>query len=165
NSVKDFVPLSDELAFLETYIHLEKMRFPKEITVSIDMEAAIDPEDIYIPAMLIQPLVENAFHHGLLHLEGHKKLQVRFNLEDGQVLRCEIEDNGIGFEQSKKITQNWPQPNRPSGMNITQDRLKLIRKKTGKEISIQISPPIQGTDGTLITLKLPYWQYDQRNHH
>ena len=58
-------------------------------------------EDIMIPTLIIQPFIENAIVHGLLHKEGEKELKITFNAQEK--LTCIIEDNGIGREKAKTI--------------------------------------------------------------
>ncbi len=100
-SDKDFINFEQELKLLELYLSLEKLRFKKEFDYTIDTDQ-ID-EDVMIPPLLIQPFIENALVHGLLHKKGEKRLRITFILED--LLICSIEDNGIGREAAKNIRQ------------------------------------------------------------
>ena len=97
-SEKDFIDFDQEIKLLELYLSLEKLRFKKDFTYTIDIK---NVEDIMLPPLLIQPFIENSLIHGLLHQEGQKKLIITFELKD--TLVCTIEDNGIGREKSKAI--------------------------------------------------------------
>jgi ligand-binding sensor domain-containing protein len=97
-SEKDFIDFDQEIKLLELYLSLEKLRFKKDFTYTIDIK---NVEDIMLPPLLIQPFIENSLLHGLLHQEGQKKLNITFELKD--TLICTIEDNGIGREKSKGI--------------------------------------------------------------
>lgn len=97
-SEKDFIDFEQELKLLELYLSLEKLRFKKDLHYELHAE---DIEDIMLPPLLIQPFIENALVHGLLHKEGEKKLIIRFELKTDLV--CIIEDNGIGREKAKTI--------------------------------------------------------------
>lgn len=97
-SEKDFIDFDQEIKLLELYLSLEKLRFKKDFTYTIDTK---NVEDIMLPPLLIQPFIENSLLHGLLHKEGQKKLMITFELKD--TLICTIEDNGIGREKSKAI--------------------------------------------------------------
>ncbi len=99
-SDKDFIDFEQEIKLLELYLSLEKLRFKRDLTYSIETNGIVD---IQIPPMLIQPFIENALAHGLLHLEGEKKLRISFALND--VLTCIVEDNGVGRDRSKTIAQ------------------------------------------------------------
>lgn len=97
-SEKDFIDFDQELKLLELYLSLEKLRFKKDLQYELHAE---NIDDIMLPPLLIQPFIENALVHGLLHKEGAKKLIVRFELKTDLV--CIIEDNGIGREKAKTI--------------------------------------------------------------
>lgn len=97
-SDKDFVDFEQEIKLLELYLSLEKLRFKKELDYSITID---NNADIMIPPLLVQPFIENALVHGLLHKEGNKKLSIHFRMEESLV--CVIEDNGVGREKAKAI--------------------------------------------------------------
>lgn len=97
-SDKDFIDFEQEIKLIELYLSLEKLRFKKDFSYTINTNNIVD---VQIPPMLIQPFIENALVHGLLHKEGEKKLTIHFELKD--TLICVIEDNGVGREKSKAI--------------------------------------------------------------
>jgi hypothetical protein len=97
-SEKDFIDFDQEIKLLELYLSLEKLRFKKDFNYSISYE---NVDDIMIPPLLVQPFIENALVHGLLHKEGEKRLKITFELKD--VLICTVEDNGVGREIAKAI--------------------------------------------------------------
>lgn len=99
-SDKDFIDFEQEIKLIELYLSLEKLRFKKDFSFTIETNGIVD---IQIPPMLIQPFIENALVHGLLHKEGEKKLKIYFELKD--TLICVIEDNGVGREKAKAIKQ------------------------------------------------------------
>lgn len=99
-SDKDFIDFEQELKLLELYLSLEKLRFKKDFSYHIETN---EITDVQIPPMLIQPFIENALVHGLLHKEGEKKLKISFKLNDHLI--CLIEDNGIGRDQAKIIKE------------------------------------------------------------
>ncbi|MBK7751334.1 MAG: histidine kinase [Flavobacteriales bacterium] len=79
HSVKERVPLADEIAFLRQYLKLEAMRFEDGLEYVVDADRALlDDEDLLVPTLLVQPFVENAVWHGLAPKQGAKRLSVRF---------------------------------------------------------------------------------------
>jgi len=99
-SDKDFIDFEQEIKLLELYLSLEKLRFKKDFTFTIEINNTID---IMIPPLLVQPFIENSLVHGLLHKEGSKILKISFELAD--TLICTVEDNGIGREKAKARKQ------------------------------------------------------------
>lgn len=99
-SDKDFIDFSQEIRLLQLYLSLEQLRFKKDLIFEIE---TADIEDIQLPPLLIQPFVENALIHGLLHKSGEKRLHIRFELQEALI--CTIEDNGIGRERARAIRE------------------------------------------------------------
>lgn len=97
-SDQEFISFEDEMKLINTYLELESLRFKEGFSYTIDKNGV---QDILIPPMLLQPLIENGVKHGLLHKKGNKSLKVSFRLEE--VLICEIEDNGIGRAAAESI--------------------------------------------------------------
>ncbi len=94
-----FVPLREELAFIDDYLDIEVARFGRD-NLDIVKEIGADTLEIFIPSMLLQPVVENSLKHGLAsRLEGGK-IHLRTSNRDGR-LHIEIQDNGVGISDEK----------------------------------------------------------------
>jgi ligand-binding sensor domain-containing protein len=128
-SEKNFIPLDEELTLLELYLELESMRFDKQFHYRIDVDPAIDPEEFIIPSFLLQPFVENALWHGLMHKKGDRHLTISFILEEEDVLSCKITDNGIGREHASKIKKESVKAYQSMGLKIIRDRIALMKKQ------------------------------------
>jgi hypothetical protein len=124
------ISLSRELETLRLYVEMEQLRFENKFDFEIDLDESIDPELVEIPAMLIQPFVENSIWHGVMPLEEKRKGKIRLVIrEKDQVLHINIGDNGIGRTLSEKIKKS---PGHKSlGMSITRQRIELLFRKTG----------------------------------
>lgn len=142
SSQSHWIPVAEEIAMLETYIELEHMRFRNVFSYSILADEQVKAGEVNIPAMLIQPYVENAINHGLATLKDRKGiLMVKFELVTGG-LRCTIEDNGIGFQQARA---NRKLNHQSLGMNINRQRMNTINELYGMEITINVKN--KTTDG------------------
>jgi two-component system LytT family sensor kinase len=94
-----FVPLREELAFIDDYLDIEVARFGRD-NLDIVKEIGADTLEIFIPSMLLQPVVENSLKHGLAsRLEGGK-IHLRTSNREGR-LHIEIQDNGVGISDEK----------------------------------------------------------------
>ena len=102
NISKGYISLDQEMQLVGNYLNLEKLRFKNLIDFSINIDEEVDVESIMIPPLLIQPLVENAIIHGLLPMQSEDSKLVISVFEKGNVLHIDIEDNGVGFQQSLK---------------------------------------------------------------
>ena len=159
NSMKQNITLDNELLSLTLYIDLEKARFNNRFTYQINIDDNIEEELILVPAMLIQPFVENAILHGLLHKNDDNGLITIDITEnpDKHLLTCSITDNGIG----RKAAAEYSKTNKGHhsvGMQLTRDRLKDLNKET-EGISCNIEDLYDSSGnalGTKVTILIPY---------
>jgi ligand-binding sensor domain-containing protein len=158
SSQDNLTTLGDEIERLEIYLRLEHMRFRDKFEYNVEVDPALSRDQIKVPAMLIQPFLENSIWHGLLPKDDGDvgRLTVRFCLVNGHV-EFEIRDNGIGIENSLK-RKTGTDNHISKGMEITQNRIDLIKKSTGKTIELVGPEDIRGEDGhskgTIVKIKL-----------
>lgn len=98
-SQQTFLTLSEEVDYLSLYLQLEKLRFKDKMSYTIQIASGVD-KGSRVPAMLIQPYVENAVKHGIAGKEKGE-ISIRFEEENGR-LQITIRDNGLGFPELKK---------------------------------------------------------------
>ena len=94
-----FVPLREELQFIDDYLDIEVARFGRD-NLEIVKQIEDDTLEAFVPSMLLQPIVENCLKHGLAPKIGGGKIQIRTTNRDGR-LHIEIEDNGVGISEEK----------------------------------------------------------------
>ena len=157
NSQNQAIPLSDELNALKLYLDLESMRFKDRFEYTIEIDPTINQISMLVPPFIIQPFIENSIWHGLMNREGIGTLQVKL-IHEEFLLRCIVEDNGVGRKQAAEIEGNRPFGRPSKGISITETRLKLIGTK-----NIQSNPIIytdlydqNGTpEGTRVEILIP----------
>src|ERR1700755_547451 len=105
------------------YVELESVRFKESFTYSILYDEEIETEEIKIPTLLIQPFVENAIWHGLMHKESNRNLTIIFT-EKGDFLQCIVEDNGVGREKASEIKSITGQDKKHTskGISVSEER-------------------------------------------
>lgn len=158
-SNKSEVALEDEIKSLSVYLELESLRFEKDFTYHINVDNNINPAHIYLPSMLVQPYVENAVKHGLLHQPGEKKVSIAFTLPQKNMLICTITDNGIGRKRSAEINAQRIKKHTSFATGATQKRLELLNHERGQAISVQYSDLADTNgqvSGTSVTLSIPF---------
>lgn len=122
------ISLAEELDTLKLYVDLERLRFDNRFDYEVDITDELDPDEVEIPTMLLQPYIENAIIHGLKNKttdQGLLKLKVTIQDEG---LFFVIEDNGIGRERAAEIRQQKLSKYKSLGMRVTQDRLNIWAK-------------------------------------
>ena len=153
-----FTKFNDEIDLLKLYVHLEHERFQEKFQVNFEVDPKLQEINPKIPAMIIQPIIENAIIHGFGTSEPDLKLDVRFQLE-GQKIKGIIRDNGIGREaaqQRKKLNKHVS--NLSISVENTADRIRLLKKLNKYEASINIQDVYDdegNPDGTEVSLILP----------
>ncbi|MES2556516.1 MAG: histidine kinase [Bacteroidota bacterium] len=151
-SDKDFIEFEQEIKLIELYLSLEKLRFKEDLVYTIDTNGI---EDIFIPPMLIQPFIENALLHGLLHKEGRKELSIRFYLQESLI--CEITDNGVGRQRAREIKARQRSQHESFSGNAIKRRFAILEEHFQKELGFTYED--LETDGksvgTKVVLKLP----------
>jgi sensor histidine kinase YesM len=143
-----WVSLKDELERTILYLDLEMMRFSERFTYSIHIDDGLDTELVRLPSMTMQPYLENSIWHGLLPKESKGKLAILISLA-GQRLCISIEDDGIGIEQSLKSKGSFQGSHESRGLKITDDRMKLFHKMTGKPYEV-VGPEDLMNEGKVI---------------
>ncbi|MEQ1625723.1 MAG: histidine kinase, partial [Sediminibacterium sp.] len=157
-SNKNAISLDDELKSLLLYLELEALRFETHFQYKIDVDDNVFAPDIQIPAMLIQPYVENAIKHGLLHKQGEKQLLIQFRLENEETLLCMITDNGIGRKRSAEINQLRARKHTSFATGATLKRLELLNYGNEQRITVNFEDlkDERGQDsGTKVLLFIP----------
>ncbi|HJW27879.1 MAG TPA: hypothetical protein VJ508_01380, partial [Saprospiraceae bacterium] len=109
--------------------------------------------------LLIQPFVENAIWHGLMHKEGMRHLRVEF-IEQEDILQCIVEDNGIGRQKAKemKISTGEDKKHTSKGIAVSMERLKTMQKNGGPPGSMEVHDLVDAQghpSGTRIEINLP----------
>jgi len=158
NSNSKNVILSNELEALRLYIEMEALRFDKKFSYEIKVEANLGPDTIEVPPLIIQPYVENAIWHGLLHKEDDGHLSIRLSMAGESMLQCIIEDNGIGREKAKELKSKTATSRKSLGMQLTESRLGLLNKYAQVNASVEIIDLQNGGHqalGTKVILKIP----------
>lgn len=147
NQKNGLVSLQDELERLELYMELEHMRFSGRFNYEITVDELVETDALHVPAMFLQPFVENSIIHGVLPLKdrvGEVKVAVTDHLDH---IRIEIVDNGIGIEESRKEKKEAPGDHKSQGMLITKGRIALLQKFSAKSIVLIGPRQINEKDG------------------
>lgn len=149
------ITVEEELEMLNLYLELEKLRFGDEFKYQVNAEITLIHKKI--PSLIIQPFVENAVKHGLLHKKGEKTLSIKFSSTD-HAIHAEILDNGIGRLQSSKINSRSPFKPNSFAIGASSKRIELLNDKKKNKISFEISDLYDNSvaTGTYVKVTFPY---------
>lgn len=143
----DLISLEDELRILDDYLQMEQLRFGFQYRIEPD--ASVNMANTEVPAMLLQPFVENAVKHGVSDLRERGEIAVIVCNENNN-LNLIITDNGVGFK---------PRSNQDGGssfgLKLSEERIELLNQLyAGNPFSLSID---SNADGTTVTVKLKDW--------
>ncbi len=159
NSRKDNIMLKDELEAVKLYLDLEAVRLENKFDYSITIDKKINEEEVVIPALILQPFLENSVWHGINPKPENGFIEIKINADnDGEdtCLNIEIEDNGIGREKAAKNRKETL--HKSHGLNITLERLRMSDIRNKVKI-IDLYNEKNEPAGTLVKLKI-YYNHD-----
>ncbi len=158
SSKNKYITLAEEIEMLRLYIQLEQLRFKNSFTASIILDPELDPAQIYIPSLLLQPFIENAINHGLFHKEGLGNLALDFSPMEDEGLLVTLEDNGIGRTKAQEIKKRSVLNYKSRAMQIIDERREVLSKVEDYHIDIEIKDLYhldKSAAGTKVIIKIP----------
>ncbi|MFH1936103.1 MAG: two-component regulator propeller domain-containing protein, partial [Bacteroidota bacterium] len=156
NSKHNLVSLEEELSTIRLYLDLEKLRFEDKFDYRIDIDNDIEPEEIMIPPMLIQPFLENAIRHGLANKAGKGLVTLTVSKSD-QVVKVNVEDDGIGMKAAAEIATRRV-GHQSTGMKNIEERMLMLNKLLSRTIDLRVTDLDEqspGQTGTRVELFIP----------
>lgn len=136
---RTLIPLQEELRIVEAYLEIEKLRLGDKLSVEIDV--APDAAAVPVPALSVQPLVENAIKHGVAKNPSPGHVVVRAWLVEGALI-VEVHDSGSGV-----LSQDG------TGAGLGMDNVgKRLRLHYGEDAALEFTP---STGGTLVRFRIP----------
>jgi LytS/YehU family sensor histidine kinase len=125
NEERPRVPLSDEIAWIRTYLAIQQTRYGPRLAIEIDVPP--DCEHALVPTLILQPLVENAVRHGFAVTPGPGRLTIRARLRAGRVL-IDVEDEGPGV--AEPVREGY-------GLRNTRSRLRVLYPDDGASLTVR----------------------------
>lgn len=150
NSENEEITLEKDIGLLENYLEIEQKISQNTFTYDICIDDQINEENLLVPPMLFQPIVENSIKHGISGLDGNGKIIISLTEEDN-MLKCIIDDNGVGRKATKRQQLNENDTTSMS-TNILKKRLDIINQRYKTKTVFEI---IDREKGTRVVMKLP----------
>lgn len=158
NSRSSKITLDNELEALRLYLEMEAMRFLNKVKFNIEVDPSVETEFVEVPPLLIQPYVENAIWHGLMHKPEGGTVWVKINQYNEDQLQITIKDDGIGRVKAADLKSKSANKGKSFGMKLTSERLALINQLYKSDTQVQILDLIDAEGepaGTEVLLQIP----------
>ena len=154
NADRKEISLYDEIETCKLYLQLEAMRFDTKFTYEVNVGEHIDLKSVQVPALIIQPFIENAIWHGIVPKgSGNISLSV---IKNNGTVEIIIDDDGIGREASRQNKAASNIAHQSKGVNLTQSRLELDNLLQQRQAKLEIidKKNENGIEtGTTVTIK------------
>ncbi|WP_294097782.1 sensor histidine kinase [Proteiniclasticum sp.] len=148
---KEMIPLREEIKHVRSYLDIQKARYEEILTYEIQVEESLD--DVFLPKILLQPLVENAIYHGIKPKLAQGKISILAQLE-GEDLLLTVQDNGVGMTEElvNQLEEAFEGKRAPVsyGLHNVHQRIRLTY---GTPYGLHVESCLQ--DGTAVTIRLP----------
>src|SRR5436190_3894259 len=157
NSQATVITLQSELESLALYLEMEALRFDYHFAYKIAVPGDLDVEVLKVPSLIIQPYVENAIWHGLMHKEEKGQLDIKVS-EVSNHLFFKIRDDGIGRKQATALASKSTTRHKSMGLRITADRIAMMQRSNGTESPVTINDLVNADSsaaGTEVIIKIP----------
>ena len=132
------ISLKEELKTVELYMQIESVRLDHGFDYKIEISDQIDPDEVMVPPLILQPSIENAIWHGLAPKPARGQIVIYISLEN-DLLRITIEDNGEGQRAMTDKGLTNPQENKSFGIAITRKRIEILGKELKREGYFQLN--------------------------
>lgn len=156
-SERERISVREECEALQLYLDLEQVRFGAEFVYDLWVDPELDTEFVMMPSMILQPYIENALKHGLLHRLGPKRLLIKFEIE-GSNLLVVIDDNGVGRERAYELRKARPGGHKSFSTVANIRRIELLNRERERKISAIYTDKKNGdgeAEGTTVTITIP----------
>ncbi len=153
NHGKDIVTVAEDVHHIRSYLEIQSIRYQDILEYEIDVPGRFD--DILIPKLTLQPLVENALYHGIKNKRGGGRIVIR-GFEENDSLVISVIDNGVGMDKERLnqvrdgISEKAPEEKNIYGLYNVNERIRL---HFGEAYGVQIESS-QG-EGSVISIRLP----------
>lgn len=137
-SKEKYIYLDQELEMLKLYIELEQLRFEGKFDYKIEIDPQIDTMTTEIPSLILQPFIENAINHGLMHRKEKGLLHLKMDARSDSLF-INLNDNGIGIENSISMKRNDEGHHKSQGGSLIKDRIDLMNEMYNTNIEFSMA--------------------------
>jgi len=144
--------LAEELGILSLYVKLEQMRVNGGFDYIVNVQENLNLDPIKVPPLFLQPFIENAIWHGIMKVDGDKRIELSIKKEGDKIL-CIIEDNGIGINKAKDL-EHMSQKRKFFGAKATENRIRMLYQNNEVQIETKDISSSKAT-GTMVLISFP----------
>ena len=156
-SREDKISISDEIKYITNYISLQSLRLEHDIALSIHVDSAINKDEVFLPCMMLQPIVENSIVHGIIPKKANGFISIDMSAV-GDMFRVTLMDDGIGRKAAEKAKERYQRTHKSFATQIMRDRIDIFNYYNEDQLNFDMEDLYHkdGTAaGTRVILSLP----------
>ncbi len=154
SSRNKLITIQEEVINLKNYIELQQVRFSDIFEYNIQVDDTIDAAQVRIPSLLVQPFVENAINHGLLHRTEKGCLDIRFKQGNTtNSIICTITDDGVGRNKAKEM-EAGEHKTKSYGDELIKDLVRIFKTYENMNIEIKYTDITEPRSGTIVEISI-----------
>jgi hypothetical protein len=153
----DRISIADEIKYITNYIRLQSLRLENQITLHLTVAAEINKDEVFMPCMMLQPIVENSIVHGIIPKKADGFISIDISTSAGTLLVI-VEDDGIGRKAAEKEKERYQKTHKSFATQIMRDRIDIFNYYNKDQLSFTIDDLYDkdgSAAGTKVTLSLP----------
>lgn len=155
-SSEDKITVTDELKYIRNYVKLQDHRLDEKIILEINVDPKIAQDAVYLPCMMLQPIVENAIVHGIIPKQDTGEIKIKLDL-DNEMLRIIVTDNGIGRKAAAKQKEGYAKY-KSHATQIMRDRINIFNYYNERKLAFEMKDLFDddgNASGTKVILYVP----------
>lgn len=152
----DRISIADEIAYITNYIDLQGHRLEQKIDLELYVSPVIDQKNVFLPCMMLQPIVENSIVHGIIPKEEKGKIAIDL-IQENDMIKVSVVDNGIGREAAAKQKEKYIK-HKSFATQIMRDRIDIFNYYNDRKLEFHIEDLYHedsSAAGTKVTLYVP----------
>ncbi len=157
-----FITIADEATNIGNYIQLQQMRFDNIFTYEIIIDPQLSPVATKIPALILQPIVENAINHGLLPKGKGGHLVIEFIKQENKAITINVDDNGVGRKHAAEISVPELKKADSYGSGLTDELIDIFNRYENAGIELNYIDKEFPLTGTKVQIEIKNPNYNAR---
>lgn len=159
----DKISVVDEVAYITNYVNLQGHRLEEKIDLEFNIDPEIDQNEVYLPCMMLQPIVENSIVHGIVPKKGKGKIKIDLVRED-EMLKISVTDNGIGRKAAAKQKEKYAK-HKSFATQIMRDRINIFNYYNDRKLTFSIEDLYHEDGSPAGTKDILYVPLDLKTRH
>ena len=156
-SREDRISIADEIKYITNYIRLQSLRLENQITLNLTVAAELNKDEVFMPCMMLQPIVENSIVHGIIPKKADGFISIDITTS-ADLLLVVVEDDGIGRKAAEKEKERYQKTHKSFATQIMRDRIDIFNYYNKEKLGFAIEDLYHNDGlaaGTKVTLSLP----------